>query len=363
MNWKRYKLLIIAGGICGLLSILFVVWMFNSRSSTAESTASINSLRGRQTQLTQGEDFPSRETHLRLVAEKEQLQETRAAFESTVRDGQAAPPQMTRARFNDYLRNEILPPMRAAAAASTRGGEHGVILGDPDFGMRTFLDGQLPESAELPSLMLFLELMRHYSLLMFDAGISELVSFQRVTPDASRPGAPRPAPTAPGGPSPFVQPQPGAPLRPGQPAPPAEDPVVVRRRELFDQVHLRVHVRVYEDMLWDMLNRLVEDSNQAVVRNLRLTNTNEQIWPPYLTRPGARPGTTTPARRPERPRSEIERRLSLLEVMGTETSEATPEPAAIPGLAERRQRAAGGELLDVTFDLIIYRLKPAAQGA
>lgn len=338
-----------------MLSIVFVFWWVRSSTATAEANAEIDALTSRQTQLTQGDHFPSGDTHRRLLAEKQHLEETREAFEHVVREGQVSPPQMTRARFNDYLRNDILPPLRSAAQAATRGGEHGVVLADPDFGMRRYLDGELPESGQLPSLMLFLELMRHYSLLMFDSGISKLVSFEPAPEETTR-GERRPAREAT---TPF-----GTPARAGRAPGETEDPALAKRNELFEEVRLRVQVKVYEDMLWDMLNRIAADPNQAVVRNLQLTNTNERIWPPYITRPdGRRADRTTAERRPERPRSEIERRLAMLDDPGTRTEEAAPaDLTPMPGLASRRQHAAGGELLDVTFELVVYRLKPAAQG-
>ncbi|MCC5847738.1 MAG: Amuc_1100 family pilus-like protein [Verrucomicrobia bacterium] len=362
MNWKKYKLLIVVGAICVLVSGGLIYWILRSRGQTSQHRDEVTRLQNEKDRLTRGEIYPSPENYGTLREDFELLIERRNALREVILGGQITPPQMSRARFGDYVRTDLLPAIRDGALAATLGGEHGVTLREPTFGLQRFIDGDLPEPGELPELMLRLELTRQITLDLFESGISELIAFAPKAPatETRRPGTARPAADAM-----FATRQT---QRTTVRQEPAEEPEpAVSKEALFDQVTFTVSLRVYEDFFWNMLNTLAANENQLVVSNLRMTNGNRELWPAYL-RPPAAAGTGE-RERPATPRPrDAQDRLGLLEAL--ERSErvdrtTTPTESRVPlvGLDERRLKTTGGELLFVTFDLIVYRLKPAAQGS
>ncbi len=364
MNWTRYKFLIVSGGISLIAVVILVVMILRTGSQTAELRADVARLKTSQTQLAAMRPFPSQESYIFLRDKNQTLSERRAELKDIMLEGQITPIQMSRSLFGDFVRTQFVPPLIAGAAAATQGGEDGVILRDPTFGLKEYLEGALPEPQEIPQLMVQLESMRHLALVLFGTGISELVRIEPRSEATTRTGTrARPAAAPTGGL--FAGPQAAqtAQAGPGT-SPDAPSPAIQRRRELFEEVPFTVSARIYEDKLWGLLNVLASDDNQIVVRNLSITNGNQQLWPAYL-RPDARMGGTAArpaaaARAERRPANPL-----LAALMNQAESPGTGEPAqaARPGLRERRERTVGGELLDVSFDVIIYRLKPVAQGS
>lgn len=354
MNWQRYKILIIVGAVSLLLGAGMLVWFLQGRGREAELRMEISSLAGQRDSLAQQRPFPSQASFEQQQRLKQEMEGHRDTLRQTILAGQLTPPDMNRARFGDYIRNTLVPPLQELAAASTLGGENGVILADPTFGLQSFMDGALPEPGDIPALMVRLELMRHLAGLLFSSGISELQAIGREAPAAGRSAPGRPAaPAAPvfGSPAtPPGAPRPGA--RPPEVSP--EERLVQKRDEMFEAVPFTLRFRVYEDKFANVLNAFAADPNQIVIRRLEVTNGNERLHPAYLRRPGSpQPQRPTAARRPA---SEWEQRL--WEAGGpagaAEPAAATP----LPGLAERRARLTGGEFLDVSMDIVIYRLKP-----
>jgi len=367
MNWKRYKLLLIAGSISLLLSIALLVWFLQGRSRAADLHSEIQQLGNQRTNLTTQRPFPSQESYAGQTKLRGELEQRRDAIRSTMLAGQINPPDMNRSRFGDYVRSTVVPPLQALAKASTLGGEHGVILTDPTFGLQNYIDGELPEPGDIPALMARLELMRHVAGLLFTAGISELQAIERERPaDPRAGGRPPGAPAAPmfatpaGAPAagPGV-PRPGAPVEEVSPA----ERLKRQRAEMFEEVTFTLRFRVYEDKFWNVLNAFAADPNQIVIRKLDITNGNESLHPPYLRRSGSgaqpgRPAATAPGRRPT---SEMDRRFAMLEALGGGPGmpgEAPVAAAVLPGLANRRERLTGGEFLEVVMDIVFYRLKP-----
>lgn len=371
MNWKRYKLLIIAGAICLVLSGGFVFWLVRARGQLQTAQHEVQRLQNDQTRLAGGDVFPSEESFTQLQSDLSAMETRREAFREAIVEGQSTPPAMSRARFGDYVRTAFIPVLHEAAAAATRGGDRGVQLRDPSFGQQRYIAGDLPEPGTVTTLMLELDLMRHLSLKMFEAGISELIelSAEVVTETPTRrpgmrpAGAPTGAPTgAPSGGSPFAtQPRPGT-AAAAQPQTPEISPVAARQAELFEKTTFHVRVRVYEDFFWELLNMFAADDNQIVVHNLRITTDNEGLWPPYLQAPAGRTSgrqAGRPTARTPRPsaRDDIAARLAAAEE-GAPTSRTTEQAVPTIGLAERREKRTGGDLLDVAFDITVYRLKP-----
>lgn len=362
MNWKRYKLLVISAAVSLAASIILVVLIIRTGAQTSELRGDVVRLKNSQSQLAAARPFPSQDSVAFLREKNQELSNRRTLIKELILEGQIKPVQMSRSLFGDYVRTQLIPPLIAGAAAATKGGENGVLLKDPSFGLQEYLDGALPEPHEIPALMVRLETMRHLALVLFGSGISELVRIEPGRSDeaAARPGARTRTGTPPA--AGLFAGQPPAQTR-AEPRATDIDAARPRRRELFDEVALTVSVKIYEDKLWGLLNALSADENQIVIRNLSITNANQQLWPAYL-RPDPRMGTaarTQPAARTERRTANP--LLAALMNQPENGTQAESSPAVRSGLRERRERTVGGELLDVSFDVIFYRLKPVAQGS
>lgn len=363
MNWKRYKLLVISAAVSLTVSVILVVLIIRTGAQTSELRGDVARLKSSQSQLAASRPFPSEESVSFLREKSQELTNRRTLIKELILERQIKPVQMSRSLFGDYVRTQLVPPLIAGAAAATEGGENGVLLRDPSFGLQEYLDGALPEPHEIPALMVRLETMRHLALVLFGSGISELVRIEPRRSDeaAARPGARTRTGTPPA--AGLFAGQPPAQSR-EEPRATDTDPSRARRTELFDEVALTVSVKIYEDKLWGLLNALSADGNQTVLRNLSITNANQQLWPAYL-RPDPRMGTAA-SRTPSAARTERRPANPLLAALMNQPESGTqgePSPALRAGLRERRERTVGGELLDVSFDVIFYRLKPVAQGS
>ncbi len=360
MNWTRYKLLIISGGITLVLSGVLIFWILSTGKANAEIDQEISTLTQTQDRLTASTPYPSESNLSELIRENERVTEYRNRIMDTIREQQFEVPDIRRHEFGDYVRGQWVPELRQLARTSVKGGENGVVLQDPSFGLQEYLDGALPEMAQLPKLLLDLQAKAHLSRLLFESGISELMVIQPIEA-ATRPTERTRTPGT-GGPPPMMGGAP-RPARPGQAAAEPQETRSVAEMEaerLFEWAPFRLEFRVYEDFYWDTLNRLLADPNQIVLTRLAVTNSNQMLWPDYL-RPlvtgttRARPRETRPA-----PRERGGDMLALLQGLDRQTpaAESAGPSTALPGLSERRMLRVGGDLLNVVMEVKIYRLKP-----
>jgi len=358
MNWTRYKTLIISGGLCIILSAALSFWLLRTGRESQTLRDDISRLEQTQSRLVSASPYPSARNLEAMRAENEKVIAQRDQLVESIASRQFEVPTVTRARFGDYIRGQWVPELRRLARNSTLGGENGVILADPDFGMTEYLEGTLPETARLPSLLLEMEAISRVSRLLFDSGISELQAIQPVTEtDERRPGTRSTAARVPGAPGPSA---PGTGTRPGRQAEEEARPDdQVQMERMFDSLRLRISFNVYEDFLWETLNAILADENQLVVTRFSITNSNEQLWPEYL-----RSGSERSGRRRTEQRAAPARQASsdlMAQLAGTSDEQpAEPEESArgLPGLTERRRKQIGGDLLHVLMELKIYRLKP-----
>jgi hypothetical protein len=241
------------------------------------------------------------------------------------------------------------------------------LLRDKEFGLSAYTQrGELPEATKLVELVLEVETTTYLSELLFSSGISELISVTVLKPEEdTSAGRRRPADFP--GVLPGTLPgrnRPGrgeAAEKPQDPAEEAQKAVQAEIDRLFEPMELELNFTVYEDLLWDVLNRLAADSNQFIVQSVSITNANENLWPQSITPPfrNERDADRTATRRQAPTAAD----LDLFGLLGEQSSEPSEEEQAavpIPGLTERRQRVTGGELLDVSMRVAFYRLKPQA---
>ncbi|MGA0332345.1 MAG: hypothetical protein ACO3N7_00930 [Kiritimatiellia bacterium] len=360
MNWTRYKLLIISGGITVVASGVLIFWILSSRGESSEISNQIRSLSNQQSQLFSQKPYPSEKNFEKLIAEQEKVVEQRDQLRKIIEEGELTPVEVSRSRFGDFVSGELVPGLRELAQNSKKGGEHGVILSDPDFGYTQYLSGTLPETARIPQLLLEMETIKHMSTLLFEAGISQLNSIKTVEDENAGLRVGRPS-------APTGMPGFGVPLQ-NQRQPVAEtegkSKVLQEKERLFDWVDYRLEFRVYEDFFWEIMNKIVNDPNQLVLTELYVTNSNEKLWPKYLEPvlgKGEKPAARTPRPRPAARRDDL---LSILQGSTSDEAEETEDKdVRIPGLEDRRQHVVGGDLLNVVMVVRVYRLKDQAQAA
>lgn len=365
MNWRRYKLLWGTGVVTLVLTGVGIFFWVKAGNQNQELEAAIQRLETQRSGLTGESPFPSEESVEVLKTEQEKVKELRNELLRVMEEGQITPPRLARTMFADFVR-DLVPRLRALAKASTRGGEEGVVLQDPEFGLSNYLRGELPEASRIPSLLLELETMAHLAEILFTRGISELVDIQVVAvEEADQAGLRRR-----GGRLPGASPRASSRALPdgaseGEKEPDAEEErrerVEREMKRLFEPLVLDLRFKVYEDMFWGVMNALTEDSNQFVVRRLHITNGNGALWPEGVE-PAFDAGDRPQARGGEAggDRNSVEAMLARMQGGEDGAGQEDTATAALPGIRERRSKTAGGELLHVSMRIALYRLNPQA---
>lgn len=361
MNWSRYKLLWVTGGVTLVLTGVAVFFWMRAGAQNEELESDIQRLQTDRRTLTGQTPFPSSDSVEALKTEQEKVQALRDELLQTIEEGQLTPPRLARTMFADYAR-DLVPRLRRLAKTSTKGGEDGVILQDPEFGLGDYLRGELPEASRIPSLMLELETMSRLAELLFTSGISELVDIEVTEVEEESEG--RRAGRLPGalpGRNRSTDRRGAASGEEEEPDPAVQKREQVRKEmeRMFTPLVFELRFKVYEDMFWDVMNRLVNDENQFVVRRIHVTNGNANLWPQGVQPAFGSENRQDPSRRDRQPRNELEDMLAMMDGGGgTDPAEEETTEVAIAGITERRQRTTGGELLHVSMRIALYRLTP-----
>ena len=355
MNWARYKVLIISGVLTLLACGGLVFWLISSSSTQKELETKVQTMQRNQTRLTKMELYPSKANLEALLAEQIKVRERHTALLEAIADEQIQVRPISRSRFGDYVKDAV-PELQDQAAQATKGGESGVVLRDPEFGLTPYLEGTLPTQNEINRLVVEIETMKHLAGLLFDSGISELVSIAAVVEEEEEVEAPNTF---------AMNARAGRDRRGRRGEASAEEqaPEVTfetERDRMFESVTFEMEFKVYEDFFWQTLNALLADENQIVISSLAITNSNTILWPDYLQTVGE--GTE---RQRRRRRTATPQNDNMPLFAGGEEAEATevaPE-VKLPGLLERRKHVVGGDLLDVVLKLNVYRMKPKVAAA
>ncbi|WFB37621.1 Amuc_1100 family pilus-like protein [Kiritimatiellota bacterium B12222] len=360
MNWTRYKLLIISGGVTVVLSSALLFWILSVRSENADVKSEIQSLTSKQASLKSQPLFPSEQNFQLLKAEQEKVVAQRDQLKDLIAEGELKVQEVSRSNFSGYIKSWA-SSLRKTASESVTGGEHGVILVDPDFGFTDYIrNGILPVNSELPNLLLELQTMEVLCNLLFESGISELISVSVVEEkSAVTPG--RNAFNSSSFSAPGMNAMNNIPGGSGAMPPGAgmnEEGAPSEKERMFTYKDYRVEYRVYEDYLWTTLNNFMGNPNTLVVKELGVTNSNQELWPHYLkpligTKRNKTPIAGAPKRRPERRTNPLERMFMSEEGPAPEEPK---EDIRIAGLTERRQNMVGGDLLNVYMVVRVYRL-------
>jgi len=360
MNWSRYKVLLITGGLMlALTGGSLFIWM-KAGAANAGLAQDIKQLQKERDQLTNLNPFPSEQSAEVLKEEQDKVAELRDPLVEHIREGQITPPRVVRSMFVDYVRG-LIPQLKELATTSTLGGEQGVLLRDAEFGLSDYsLRGDIPEASRLKSLVLEIEIMSHLSQILFTSGISELVSIEVV--ESTDQPEPRRRTGLLGGGQPGLG---GGRLSRNEGKEEEVDPAEEQRKNVQKQIErmftpmvVDLKFNVYEDLFWQVLNQIVKDPNQIVIRHIKITNGNEALWPQSISRPfGAEAGRVAPpsSRSERRSRNDL---VAMLENPNNGEASAQDAGVSVPiaGLTDRRQRTTGGELLHVSMQVAFYRL-------
>ena len=362
MNWARYKLLLVSGIASLIVSLGLIFWILSSRAATDELEQSIQTLEQQQERLRSTTPYPSEPNLTALRGEQQNVEDRRDKIKSVIREGQITAEPVRRSVFGDYV-NDVVPELREAAAASTKGGEDGVIIKDPDFGMTDFLEGTLPPQQQINELVVEIETIKHVALLLFQSGISELITIKTVDEDEAA------AERTPGRRTAFGREPTRRTTRQNNQGNEGEQEglsdVEKERDRLFDAIHLKAEFKVYEDFLWETLNEILADPNQLVITSISITNGNTLLWPdylknPYSSAPRATNRDTRAATRRTTPENDL---LSMLSGEQTETPEPEEDEKMQLGLPARQQNIVGQDLLNVVMELKAFRLKTEEESA
>ena len=152
MNWTRYKILIISGGLTLLVVGGCIFWILSSSSTRGELEREVQTTLKRQTKLSKESPYPSKDNLEALITEQDKVAERRDQIAAAMLEGQVQVTRISRSRFGDYIKTTV-PELKALAEASTKGGESGVILRDEEFGLTEYLEGTLPNQNEINRLV------------------------------------------------------------------------------------------------------------------------------------------------------------------------------------------------------------------
>lgn len=346
MNWTQYKTLLIGGGICLVLLIAEIFLIMRTRENNETLEMAVNGLASRRTTLQRGNPGPSQRNLDLIKANTQTYADLDAKLTSGILENQIVMQTLRPSEFIDRVKR-MLTEIERKSLSSKKGGEDGVVMRDRTFGFGSYAAGNPPEDrSNIPRLVLQLDLVKYFTDVLFDAGISELVAIDRQRFDGASARSPR-------GGSGFG----GFGVNPGQGAPPKAKAAGGKksRDDLFARETFTIRFRAYEDVVWSVLNQMVASPNLIVIESVSLTNGNKLLWPePLRSEAGMnRQNDDTSVR-------------DLADLFSGEPSPeeeaAKPATARVPGLKAKRGQLTGGELIEVVLKVSVYRLKDDGAG-
>ncbi|MFH0881183.1 MAG: Amuc_1100 family pilus-like protein [Lentisphaerota bacterium] len=327
MNFKKYMMLIIGGGVCLVLVIVEVVLLLQFHSAYRQVNDELQSSMSRLTTLYQRDPFPSVENVSLMNDRVKILQGFFDRLYVNLQEGQIEPEVLEPAQY-PLLLEKIIRPL------FTRAADNGVKIPPRfAFGFDRYALGDLPVSEDIPRLVVQVKTIDFLAGLLYKAKISEIVSIQRtvfekgalVQADVGAEGRRR------GRDRGFEQPQQG-----GQEVEPQDQGPYA---DLFSKEHVILTFKANDASVWELLNSLAKTKVFVVVTRLDMANTSKDVKrgadvvPPQAAQPARlSPDAMQPAVTPEE---------------GTGTVETLPS---------REERvAAGREQVLVILEADVYR--------
>ncbi|MBI3987058.1 MAG: hypothetical protein HY343_09070 [Lentisphaerae bacterium] len=299
MNLKKYKGLLIAGGVVLVLLAVAGFLLYSSMSRYAQGKTDLQAEMQKLSQLNNREPFPS-QTNIAQVTTNLLIQAgVLKEMNEQLREGQVEPQQMESAEFGLLLENG-LRAIRASFATN------GIILPQRmSFGFDRYAGGQPPRDLDIPRLVQQLRIIDNLCKILVAAGIAELQVISREE---------------------FETMAGAAPPRPGQP-PSADKVGTIGPNELYGKMRFKLVFRAKESAVLEVLNALAAHEMFTVITVLEKANQKQ----------GLRDVAFSPAVAPAAP----------------------PGGAAAGGAIPREQRVViGREEVDVKMEVDVYRFAP-----
>lgn len=331
---RKYIPLLVGGLVALLLALILGYWLFSAWGHYQEENSALAQSGTRLTRLTGRPTFPSTNNVETLTRQVSIYDEYLEGLYQAMSEGQRPPEPINRDRFRQLLEQTLRRLVQTARAKS--------ITLPPDFafGFQRYAAGAPPEQKDLERLVDQLRSVAMLCSVMYEAGIGELVSVERMVFEEAQ-AAP-------------VEEEYGG--RRGrsreEPAEVVKSTDLVRDPDgLFTRERYVVSYRAQDDANWKILEHLARGSPFVVVSKVEITNT-------------ARPAVVPPA--PAEPLAEAAPRTSVAATSGWQSPGAA-RPAGgreAPAILPRELRVvAGQELPLVRLEVDVYRFAQEASDA
>ncbi len=255
MTYRKYMPLVVGGSIALVLLIVagYLLARFSGEYHRVHADL-VSSMRTLE-RLENREPYPAEEN-------VERLRRNRAAMELMLNDliaelgrGQVEAERMERAEFPTLIERTILRLYDEARAANTRLPERFT------FAFERYALGALPSVDHIPRLTVQVRMVERLCRMLFESGVSEIISVERTAFDLERPDEPDPTVRR------RTAVEPAAPaVRDFTELEPRED------RDLYSKERFVLEFFSTDPALWRVLNSMASDDMFVVVKNMELRN-------------------------------------------------------------------------------------------
>lgn len=314
MNLKKNMTLIVGGAVTLVLLIILFVLLLKFNSSYQKVNRQLQSAQQRLTILNGRDPFPSEENVIVVQTNLAVLQNFFRALMASLQQGQAVPRKLETAEFNLLLDRTNRRLYQRAAAMKV------ALPPRFAFAFDRYAAGTLPDSVDVPRLVMQLESVDLLCGLLYASKVSEIMAIERPVFEASA----GPAVT-----ETFVDPRQQR-YGGGQPEAPDEAPddKYMDPSGLFSREHYVLTFRGRDTAVLDFLNAVAANKRFVVVTRLQLEN-----------------------------------ETGIPKLGATVVSAAGPTPVAPSGPATREQRiVAGREPVKIIVEVEVYRFQAPASG-
>jgi hypothetical protein len=325
--------LVVGGVVALLLALALGYWLFSAFSHFQEATDKMEQSQNRLKSLTSRKVFPSEDNIGIMQKQLDIYSSYQGGLFQTMREGQAEAAEITRDRFRQLLEQTLRKLVQTARAKSI------ALPANFSFGFQKYTAGMPPEQQYLERLSDQLRTIDTLCTILYNAGISELVSVERVIFDEEAEAAPVEEELTRGRRRGRGEPEP----EPVKTTDLVRDPDGLFSRERYTLVY-----RAQDAVTWKILDRLAKASPFAVVTKIEIVNS-------------ARPTIVAPQRTEE----EGEAAAGAASSWGAPEAARKPAAKKEPILPRELRVVAGQELPRVTLEVDIYRFaqtEPAEEG-
>lgn len=328
--FRKYMALIVGGAIALVLIFVVLVLLFKFRAEYARVQSDLQTSLVTLDRLHQRDPFPTRENVERVKANLEDLEAYLDELLGALSRDQVTTEDMERAAFPAEIE-------RTARRLRALAGEKGVDLAEGvAFGFQRYAAGNLPAQEHVPRLVVQLRTVEALCSLLFNAGISELVSVEREVFDIERTQEPELSPAV------------GR--RPGRAPAVVAAPTVTVEPEGVEGLYTKERYKVTffgtDPVVRDVFNTMTANPMLMIVRNLELRNELGLGGSPPAAQLTARLQPRDAARPP---------------VGGVPGAPRDPTMTAARPLQHDDRVVAGRERVRVIMELDVYRFEDHGQ--